>query len=151
MSSNAQVYILYIISSSSIIFISKIFGQCGHVCPTTVVVPQDLAILQHADIAVSESICSTAACAASVRVCSIAASSLCCPCNCLFTEVYAVPGQVFTEDVCPTAAVEHKPPCHPQCLCFGSGLYYYASCKMSLCVSMKIRVMIFSLFWRCGR
>ena len=29
MSSNAQVYILYIISSSSIIFISKFFGQCG--------------------------------------------------------------------------------------------------------------------------
>jgi hypothetical protein len=37
------------------------------------VVLQDLAILQHADIAVSERICSTAACAASVRVCSIAA------------------------------------------------------------------------------
>ncbi len=30
MSSNAQVYILYIISSSSIIFISKFFGQCCH-------------------------------------------------------------------------------------------------------------------------
>ncbi len=29
MSSNAQVYILYIISSSSIIFISKFFGQCS--------------------------------------------------------------------------------------------------------------------------